>query len=103
MAQANSFTVKTADEVRDMLDFLHAKLDCCLVIDGESLQVRGQCVHPKKMLMNTSAVSGQVQNRVCPTGDSASSRGGLSMQPNAEGGCRQADPRIHQEDCMLYR
>lgn len=22
-----------------MLDFLHAKLDCCLVIDGESLQV----------------------------------------------------------------
>lgn len=46
MAQSNSFTVKTADEVRDMLDFLHAKLDCCLVIDGESLQVRDQCIHP---------------------------------------------------------
>ena len=31
--------MKTEDQVRDMLDFLHAKLDCCLVIDGESLQV----------------------------------------------------------------
>ncbi|CAD6573573.1 MAG: Putative aminophospholipid-translocase [Tremellales sp. Tagirdzhanova-0007] len=26
-------------QVRDMLDFLQAKLDCCLVIDGESLQL----------------------------------------------------------------
>ncbi|ORY30821.1 hypothetical protein BCR39DRAFT_466331 [Naematelia encephala] len=26
-------------QVRDMLDFLSAKLDCCLVIDGESLQL----------------------------------------------------------------
>ena len=32
--------VKTADEVRDQLEFLQSKLDCCLVIDGESLQVR---------------------------------------------------------------
>ena len=31
--------VKSADQVRDMLDFLQAKLDCCLVIDGDSLQV----------------------------------------------------------------
>lgn len=31
--------VKTADQVRDVLDFLSAKLDACLVIDGESLQV----------------------------------------------------------------
>ncbi|OXB37825.1 hypothetical protein LQV05_001540 [Cryptococcus neoformans] len=29
----------TADQVRDMLDFLHTKLDCALVIDGESLQL----------------------------------------------------------------
>ena len=33
-------TVKTSDEVRDQLEFLQSKLDCCLVIDGESLQVR---------------------------------------------------------------
>lgn len=33
--------MKSSDEVRDMLDFVQAKLDCCLVIDGESLQVRG--------------------------------------------------------------
>nr|XP_031859862.1 uncharacterized protein CI109_004710 [Kwoniella shandongensis]KAA5526934.1 hypothetical protein CI109_004710 [Kwoniella shandongensis] len=31
--------LKTPDQVRDMLDFLQAKLDCCLVIDGESLQL----------------------------------------------------------------
>jgi phospholipid-translocating ATPase len=32
-------SVKTSDEVRDQLEFLQSKLDCCLVIDGESLQV----------------------------------------------------------------
>ena len=32
-------SVKTSDQVRDELDFLQNKLDCCLVIDGESLQV----------------------------------------------------------------
>ncbi|OCF33097.1 phospholipid-translocating ATPase [Kwoniella heveanensis BCC8398] len=31
--------LKSSDQVRDMLDFLQAKLDCCLVIDGESLQL----------------------------------------------------------------
>ncbi|KAI0341172.1 protein transporter [Trametopsis cervina] len=31
--------LKTADEVRHQLDFLQNKLDCCLVIDGESLQL----------------------------------------------------------------
>lgn len=31
--------VKTSDEVRDQLEFLQSKLDCCLVIDGDSLQV----------------------------------------------------------------
>jgi phospholipid-translocating ATPase len=33
-------TVKSPAEARDELDFLATKLDCCLVIDGESLQVR---------------------------------------------------------------
>ncbi|KAL7420230.1 putative aminophospholipid-translocase [Cryptotrichosporon argae] len=31
--------LQNPDQVRDMLDFLTAKLDCCLVIDGESLQL----------------------------------------------------------------
>ncbi|KAH8826760.1 hypothetical protein DL96DRAFT_1498140 [Flagelloscypha sp. PMI_526] len=31
--------LKTSDEVRDQLEFLQEKLDCCLVIDGESLQL----------------------------------------------------------------
>lgn len=34
--------VKTSDEARDQLEFLQSKLDCCLVIDGDSLQVRSQ-------------------------------------------------------------
>jgi len=33
------FAVKTSDQVKDELEFLQSKLDCCLVIDGESLQV----------------------------------------------------------------
>ena len=32
--------VKTDDQVRDQLEFLQNKLDSCLVIDGDSLQVR---------------------------------------------------------------
>lgn len=31
--------LKSSDEVRDQLEFLQSKLDCCLVIDGESLQL----------------------------------------------------------------
>ncbi|PAV15674.1 aminophospholipid-transporting P-type ATPase [Pyrrhoderma noxium] len=31
--------LKTSDEVKHQLDFLQAKPDCCLVIDGESLQL----------------------------------------------------------------
>lgn len=31
--------LKTGDQIRDQLDFLQNKLDCCLVIDGESLQL----------------------------------------------------------------
>lgn len=31
--------LKTLDQARDMLDFVRSKLDCCLVIDGDSLQL----------------------------------------------------------------
>ncbi|CAL1698399.1 unnamed protein product [Somion occarium] len=31
--------LKTSDQVRDELEFLQNKLDCCLVIDGDSLQL----------------------------------------------------------------
>ncbi|KAF8339278.1 aminophospholipid-transporting P-type ATPase [Amanita rubescens] len=31
--------LKTSDQARDQLEFLQSKLDCCLVIDGESLQL----------------------------------------------------------------
>lgn len=36
-------SVKSPEQARDELEFLQTKLDCCLVIDGESLQVR-RCV-----------------------------------------------------------
>jgi phospholipid-translocating ATPase len=36
---AHLYTVKTVDAAREQLEFLQNKLDCCLVIDGESLQV----------------------------------------------------------------
>lgn len=40
-AEANYFAaVSTADAAKNELDFLQSKPDCCLVIDGESLQVR---------------------------------------------------------------
>jgi phospholipid-translocating ATPase len=32
-------SVQTADQARDQLEFLQIKLDCCLIIDGNSLQV----------------------------------------------------------------
>lgn len=35
--------VKSPEQARDELEFLQTKLDCCLVIDGESLQVRSAC------------------------------------------------------------
>jgi hypothetical protein len=38
-AKADLSIVKTGEQVRNELDFLQNKLDCCLVIDGESLQV----------------------------------------------------------------
>ncbi|KXN90751.1 putative phospholipid-transporting ATPase IIB [Leucoagaricus sp. SymC.cos] len=31
--------LKTSDQAKDQLEFLQSKLDCCLVIDGESLQL----------------------------------------------------------------
>lgn len=42
-----SETVKTNQQVLDMLDFVRTKLECCLVIDGESLQVRFLNVCPQ--------------------------------------------------------
>jgi phospholipid-translocating ATPase len=44
--------VKTADEIRNQLDFLQNKLDCCLVIDGDSLQVSFvRTLNSSKLLM----------------------------------------------------
>jgi hypothetical protein len=51
--------VKTSDQARDELEFLQSKLDCCLVIDGDSLQVRWAllCVFDSFDVCRDSSVS----------------------------------------------
>ena len=60
---------KTAEEAQNELDFLQNKLDCCLVIDGESLQVRTFSLiitnHVLVSLTRTAAMPYLVQERVC--------------------------------------
>ncbi|EKM52433.1 uncharacterized protein PHACADRAFT_126225 [Phanerochaete carnosa HHB-10118-sp] len=58
--------LKTADEVRHELDFLQNKLDCCLVIDGESLQL---CLNlfKKEFIEIATKLSAVVACRCSPT------------------------------------
>ncbi|KAI0920746.1 hypothetical protein AcV5_010413 [Taiwanofungus camphoratus] len=58
--------LKTSDEVRDQLDFLQNKLDCCLVIDGESLQL---CLNlfKKEFIEITTKLPAVVACRCSPT------------------------------------
>ncbi|KAF8994889.1 hypothetical protein BDQ17DRAFT_1251261 [Cyathus striatus] len=58
--------LKTADEVRDQLEFLQNKLDCCLVIDGESLQL---CLNlfKNEFIEITTKLSAVVACRCSPT------------------------------------
>ncbi|KAG2151082.1 uncharacterized protein EDB93DRAFT_1249573 [Suillus bovinus] len=63
---AESFVVKTSDQVRDELEFLQSKLDCCLVIDGESLQL---CLnlYKNEFIEITTKLSAVVACRCSPT------------------------------------
>jgi len=58
--------LKTADQARDQLEFLQSKLDCCLVIDGESLQL---CLNlfMKEFIEITTKLSAVVACRCSPT------------------------------------
>ncbi|KAJ2919629.1 hypothetical protein MD484_g852, partial [Candolleomyces efflorescens] len=58
--------LKTADQIRDQLDFLQNKLDCCLVIDGESLQL---CLNlfQNEFIEITTKLSAVVACRCSPT------------------------------------
>ncbi|KAI0316941.1 aminophospholipid-transporting P-type ATPase [Amylostereum chailletii] len=58
--------LKTADQVRNELDFLQNKLDCCLVIDGESLQL---CLNlfKNEFIEITTKLSAVVACRCSPT------------------------------------
>ena len=58
--------LKTREEVRDMLDFLSSKLDCCLVIDGESLQLSLDNYHIE-FIQLTTQLSSVVACRCSPT------------------------------------
>lgn len=54
------------EQVRDMLDFLGSKLDCCLVIDGESLQ---QCLeyYSTEFFQLATQLSSVIACRCSPT------------------------------------
>ncbi|KAI0651082.1 aminophospholipid-transporting P-type ATPase [Trametes meyenii] len=58
--------LKTSDQVRDQLEFLQNKLDCCLVIDGESLQL---CLNlfKNEFIEITTKLSAVVACRCSPT------------------------------------
>ncbi|KAI0261943.1 hypothetical protein BC834DRAFT_829493 [Gloeopeniophorella convolvens] len=58
--------LKTAEEVQNELDFLQNKLDCCLVIDGESLQL---CLNlfKNEFIEITTKLSAVVACRCSPT------------------------------------
>ncbi|KAH7911255.1 hypothetical protein BJ138DRAFT_1006942 [Hygrophoropsis aurantiaca] len=58
--------LKTSDQVRDELEFLQSKLDCCLVIDGESLQL---CLnlYKNEFIQITTKLSAVVACRCSPT------------------------------------
>ncbi|KAG8215174.1 hypothetical protein J3R82DRAFT_8689 [Butyriboletus roseoflavus] len=58
--------LKTSDQVRDELEFLQSKLDCCLVIDGESLQL---CLnlYKNEFIEITTKLSAVVACRCSPT------------------------------------
>ncbi|KIJ61190.1 hypothetical protein HYDPIDRAFT_138015 [Hydnomerulius pinastri MD-312] len=58
--------LKTSDQVRDELEFLQSKLDCCLVIDGDSLQL---CLnlYKNEFIEITTKLSAVVACRCSPT------------------------------------
>jgi phospholipid-translocating ATPase len=58
--------LKAREEVRDMLDFLSSKLDCCLVIDGDSLQLSLDNYHVE-FIQLTTQLSSVVACRCSPT------------------------------------
>jgi len=64
--------VKTSDQVRDQLEFLQSKLDCCLVIDGESLQLSAvvacRC-SPTQKADVARLIRKHTKKRVCCIGD----------------------------------
>lgn len=97
------FVVKTSDQVRDELEFLQSKLDCCLVIDGESLQVRLSldmylcCAYPIH-----SALFEPVQERVHRDHNEVIGCCCLSMLSHPESRCRKTNPTSHQETGLLY-
>ncbi|KIY64966.1 phospholipid-translocating P-type ATPase [Cylindrobasidium torrendii FP15055 ss-10] len=58
--------LRTSDAARDQLEFLQSKLDCCLVIDGESLQL---CLnlYKNEFIEITTKLSAVVACRCSPT------------------------------------
>jgi hypothetical protein len=60
----DNLKVKTADEIRNQLDFLQNKLDCCLVIDGDSLQVSFVDIQTYEVAHDSTALPDPIQERI---------------------------------------
>lgn len=75
--------VKSPEQARDELEFLQTKLDCCLVIDGESLQVR--CCVLICQLSQSAHICGTCRPGSCASNTSAkiSSSSRLSFRPSS--------------------
>lgn len=94
-------------EARDELDFLQTKLDCCLVIDGESLQVRfpqpGFCFEEALLTVSSTALHRAPSHRVYRTHHQAFRRRGMSMLSYSKSRRRTSHSSPHKEKGLLYR
>jgi phospholipid-translocating ATPase len=86
--------VKRSQQIRDVLDFLRAKTDACLVIDGESLQVSWQ-VSTGENIAHLLALLRSLPYRICYPRHTTPSCSGLSLLTYAESRCCEVDQRIH--------
>jgi hypothetical protein len=98
--------VKTADEAKHQLEFLQAKPDCCLVIDGESLQVRANgCYHRILHLFNLrvfAAMFESFQDGAYRDRNKAFCSRSVPMFTNPESRRCSFDPETYQKESLLY-
>lgn len=98
--------VQTNEQASDQLDFLRNKLDCALLIDGESLQVCANfSIAFHTLLIQFAAllaVSGPLPKRVHRNHNPAISRSGMPLLSNTESRCCEADSSTYRKESVLH-